>query len=489
MTMTISEEYPIHPLAYLSRDRTAEEQAELVEGIRIHGQLVAILRLRREVIDGRHRLAACLEVGVEPRFEDLDDDADPGEIILALVGKQRRMTPSQLSLYGVELSRWSNRGRPRAEDDNCVNLRIITQERAADALGISRSLITHANRLVSADSTAAPELVQAVKNGAVQVTDASKAANQPLEVQRAAVEMVVKGEAKTISSALRKIQTEAVLQEDSRAMETARALPVGHRATLHAASVEDMETLVDAASLDAIITHPPHDDRLLARYSSLAYFAAHALRESGVLVVVGSSTLLPKMLQSLDHPDLRWAAEFDLVFQGAADNSGPPHFMKLHRRSLLVYRKANYRINDMHDLVKVPPPNSLPPGCHRNEAAMTRIVEHFVRPGQVVCDPWMLDRSGVALGALQHGCFFRGATERPEHVGLIRSRLERWAGPPTSETEVAPGRRRRTVLTKSGCENGYGGPGISIPGSTLGISLLQWIPVGTPLLCYRRCKN
>ena len=439
--MNIPEEYPIHPLAHLSRDRTAEEQAELVEDIRTHGLLVPILRFRGQVLDGRHRLAACLEAGLKPRFEDLDDDADPGEIVLALLGKQRRMTPSQLSLYGVELAKWSTRGRPRVEDENCVNLRIITQERAANALGISRSLITHAGRLVSEDSTAVPELVQAVKNGLVHVTDASRAVNEPPEVQRAAVEMVVRGEAKTVSSAMRKIAAEAVLLEDSRAMETALALPVGDRATLHAASVEDMGALVDAATLDAIITYPPHNEESLARYSALACFAAHALRDSGVLVVVGSSTLLPRMLQSLDHPDLRWAAEFDLVFQGAADNGGPPHFLKLHRRSLLVYRKAGYRISDMHDLIEVPPPDALPPGFHRNEAAMALIVERFVRPGQVVCDPWMLDRSGVALGALQHGCFFRGATERHGNVGPIRSRLERWAGPPTSETEAAPGEK------------------------------------------------
>ena len=439
--MQIPEEYPIHPLAYLSRDREPEEQAELVEDIRTHGQLVPIMRLGREVIDGRHRLAACLEVGVEPRFEDLDDDADPGETVLSLVGKQRRMTPSQLSLYGAEISRWSTRGRPRSEGDNCVNLRIITQERAADALGISRSLITHAGRLVSADSTAVPELVQAVKNGLVHVTDASKAANQSASAQRAAVEMVVRGEARTIASAMRRIAAEAALQEDSRAMETALALPLGDRATLHTASVEEMEALVDAASLDAVITHPPHNEESLARYSALIHFAAHALRESGVLVVVGSSTLLPKMLLSLEHPGLRWAAEFDLVFQGAADNSGPPHFMWSHRRSLLVYRKAGYRISDMHDLIEVPPPDALPPGCHRNEVAMALIVERFVRPGQVVCDPWMLDRSGVALGALQNGCTFVGATERSGNVGGIQSRLERWAGPPTSETQAAPGEK------------------------------------------------
>ncbi len=407
------DEYPIHPLAYLSRDRTIEEQAELVEDIKAHGQLVPILRWRGQIIDGRHRLAACLGAGIEPWFEDVDDDADPGEIVLALVGKQRKMSPSQLALYGAELSRWSTRGRPQAEDDNCAKMRIITQDEAAKGLNISRRLITHANRLVGEGNAAVPELVQAAKDGLVTITDASAAVDEPPEVQRAAVEMVVKGEAKSISSAMRKIAAAAALQENSRAMETALALPLGDRVTLHAASVEDMETLVDAASLDAIITYPPHNEGSLSRYSALAYFAAHALRDSGVLVVVGSSTLLPKMLQNLDHPNLKWAAEFDLMFHGEAIHNGPPEFLKVHRRPLLIYRKANYRINDMHDLIEVAPPDPVPQGLGRdevrNEDAMALIVGHFVRPGQVVCDPWMLDRSGVALGGPAAWLFLPGS--------------------------------------------------------------------------------
>ena len=41
--------------------------------------------------------------------------------------------------------------------------------------------------------------------------------------------------------------------------------------------------------------------------------------------------------------------------------------------------------------------------------AMELILERFCRPGQVVCDPAMLNRAGAALAARKLGCRFVGA--------------------------------------------------------------------------------
>ena len=54
---------------------------------------------------------------------------------------------------------------------------------------------------------------------------------------------------------------------------------------------------------------------------------------------------------------------------------------------------------------------------------MRLIVERFCRPGQTVCDPWMLDRAGTALACRGLGCTFIGATERPHSRDRIRVRL------------------------------------------------------------------
>ncbi len=62
--MENTQEYSIHPLALLSPDRTPEEQAVLVESISELDQLVPITRWGNQIVDGRHRLHACNELGL-----------------------------------------------------------------------------------------------------------------------------------------------------------------------------------------------------------------------------------------------------------------------------------------------------------------------------------------------------------------------------------------------------------------------------------------
>ena len=60
-----------------------EDFARLVDSIREDGLMDPITVWQGQVIDGRHRYAACAEAGVERRFEYLGDDADPLRYILA----------------------------------------------------------------------------------------------------------------------------------------------------------------------------------------------------------------------------------------------------------------------------------------------------------------------------------------------------------------------------------------------------------------------
>ena len=180
-----------------------------------------------------------------------------------------------------------------------------------------------------------------------------------------------------------------------------------------------------AGGVDAVITQPPHTEEALPLLAGLSAFAAHALKATGVMVVVGNGVILPRMLEHLAHPDLRWLAEFDLVFHGKPARSGQPHFMHLHRRPVLVYSMGEFRPDGMHDLLEVLPREELPGGMTEHEAAMAVLLERFVRPGQTVCDPVMLDRAGTALAARRLGCTFLGASEMQSSIDRIRARMAR----------------------------------------------------------------
>ena len=76
------QEYPIGPLAMLFPDMTEAGFKGLVTSIQDRGLLEEITVWRGQIIDGRHRYAACIRAGVKPRFEHLPDDADPVQYVL-----------------------------------------------------------------------------------------------------------------------------------------------------------------------------------------------------------------------------------------------------------------------------------------------------------------------------------------------------------------------------------------------------------------------
>ena len=143
------QEYPISDLARIFPEMRPEDYARLVASIRDQGLLHPITVWRGEVIDGRHRLAACAEAGVEPEYEFLDEADDPLQHILGRNLLRRHLDESQRAVVAHRLSSRSGPGRPRTGSENCANLRSFSQSEAAGLLGVSRRLVSHASRVMS----------------------------------------------------------------------------------------------------------------------------------------------------------------------------------------------------------------------------------------------------------------------------------------------------------------------------------------------------
>ena len=418
------QEYPINSFALLFPEMTPEELARLTDSIREHGQLEPIGVWRNEILDGRHRLAACAEVGIEPEFRHLPDDTDPLVYVLARNADRRHLDDSQRAVIAAKLSAGAGPGRPRSGGDNCVDLRNYSQSHAAKLLGVSRSMLTLANRVLAEDGPAVPELREKVERGQVRVSDAAQVLDQPPEVQRRAIALVTSGQAKNVSQAVRQVRLETEIEEETAQSEAYQTMPPGDRIMIHSVPVSDLRDLVGPDSVDAIITQPPHSEESLPLLADLADLAAHALRPTGVLVVVGQGMLLPGMLEYLAHPGLKWIGEFDLRFSAPQGTSGYPHYVSLQRRPLLVYGKALFRLDGGNDLIEVPAPDEKQPAQRPNEDAIRLVVERFVSPGQVVCDPVMLDRAWTALAAMRRNCVFIGnCAASTASIEGIRARL------------------------------------------------------------------
>ena len=415
--------YPINPLAKAFPPLDPAQFEHLLASIRERGLRRPIAVWRGEIIDGVHRLKACIDAGVEPRYEFLDDDEDPYEYLADVNIPRRGMTQNEKALTAHLMSQYSTPGRPRSSDENSANVRSISQGKAAKLVGVSPRLVSYASRVLSSGSKATPMVQDAVLGWKVKCSDAARVVDLPPEVQNRAMDLVDRGEIKTVKSAVQRVEQELALSEEEAARLEILARPLDDTIVLYIASVADLPGRVTSGIIDAVISHPPHTEEALPLLAHLASFAAHALKPSGVMVVVGNGIILPRMLERLEHRDLGWLAEFDLVFHGKPVGSGPPHYMRLHRRPVLVYGKGQVRLSGTDDLFEVPPRDALPRGITEQEAAMALLVQRFCRAGNTICDPVMLDRAGTALAARRLGCTFIGATEIQSCSDRIQVRL------------------------------------------------------------------
>ena len=339
----MQKEYPISDLAGIFPEMTPEDFARLVASIREDGLMDPITVWQGQVIDCRHRYAACAEAGVERRFEYLDDDADPLRYILARNDLRRHLDESRRAVVAHKLSASSAPGRPRK--GNGANLHSsFTQGEAAELLRVSRRTVAHAARVLSEDSSAAPAVRLAVEQGRVTVSDASRVIDEPAEVQLRALERVIGGGSRNLAGAARRVNDEASRQEDAAALESNRAGPMAVTMTLHHSAVAGLDRLVAEASVDAIVTNPPNSPESLPLFSDLAAFADHALRPGGVMAVLANAMRLPAIIGHLTHPGLEWVAEFDYRYGGPPVSSGYPHRVSLRRKPLLIYGKPGFRL-------------------------------------------------------------------------------------------------------------------------------------------------
>lgn len=107
---------PLHRCADLFPSMSEEDYAALKRDIKAHGIKVPVSRWRGQVVDGRHRLQACKELGIEPLFRTVDlPEEELDAFVWSMNGARRHLTPAQRAAIAALMSRESSVGRPRAE--------------------------------------------------------------------------------------------------------------------------------------------------------------------------------------------------------------------------------------------------------------------------------------------------------------------------------------------------------------------------------------
>ena len=110
---------PFHPLANLFPLLDGEEFDAFVADIKAHGLRQRIVLCNGAILEGRNRYRACIEAGIEPRFEAFNG-RDPLAYVVSLNLQRRHLSKSQRAMVAAKIATFHDgqrqvRPRPRSD--------------------------------------------------------------------------------------------------------------------------------------------------------------------------------------------------------------------------------------------------------------------------------------------------------------------------------------------------------------------------------------
>ena len=180
--------YETHPYAEVFPMMTPQELKELAEDIKRTGELdEPIVLFEGKVLDGRNRLIACDNAGVEPKFVQFEEafgNRDPLEFVWSRNYARRHLTPSQKAVAALAFAdaekkkaktRMSKGGKIHLKTGLSKGQEIIpddekgqSRDKLAEKLGVNPRYISDAQRL----QKQSPKVLADILAGKMSIPDA-----------------------------------------------------------------------------------------------------------------------------------------------------------------------------------------------------------------------------------------------------------------------------------------------------------------------------
>ena len=163
-------EYEIHPAATLFPMMDADSFQRLKADIKENGQEKCITFFDGQLLDGRNRMKACEELGIEPSIEEIEDSGDgkfdPFRWVLSVNLHRRHLTESQRAMVAAKLANLKC-GRPSRET---AQICAVSVDDAAGMLNVGKRSVTNAKQVLESGSK---EMIEAVEQGDLAVSFAA----------------------------------------------------------------------------------------------------------------------------------------------------------------------------------------------------------------------------------------------------------------------------------------------------------------------------
>ena len=184
-----------HPVAELFPLMGGNEFDGLVKDVREHGLHEPIwLHQDGRIIDGRNRYLACLEAGVEPRFEPfVGPDDSLAAFVISMNLHRRHLNESQRAMVAARIA-----SMKRGARTDLAPIGGMSQPEAADTLNVGTRSLQRAKQVLDSGCDA---LVNAVDRGEVAVADAATVAKEAHDKQILYLSKVREGKAASLKVA------------------------------------------------------------------------------------------------------------------------------------------------------------------------------------------------------------------------------------------------------------------------------------------------
>jgi ParB-like chromosome segregation protein Spo0J len=140
--------------------------------IKENGQEKCITFFDGQLLDGRNRMKACEELGIEPSIEEIEDSGDgkfdPFRWVLSVNLHRRHLTESQRAMVAAKLATLKRGANQHSKED--AQICAPSMEQAADMLSVGKRSVTNAKQVLESGSK---EMIEAVEQGDLAVSFAA----------------------------------------------------------------------------------------------------------------------------------------------------------------------------------------------------------------------------------------------------------------------------------------------------------------------------
>lgn len=185
--------HEIHPAATLFPMMDAASFEMLKADIKENGQEKCITFFDGMLLDGRNRMKACEELGIEPLIEEIEDSGDgsfdPFRWVLSMNLHRRHLTESQRAMVAAKLAKLKVGDVKTQRESSGVSIDTPSLDQAAEMLSVGRASVARAKQVLEYGSNA---IIEAVEKGELAASFAAKVVTEEPD-KRTQTQLLKKG--------------------------------------------------------------------------------------------------------------------------------------------------------------------------------------------------------------------------------------------------------------------------------------------------------